>query len=95
MNESHSSNLASTETPERKSELRLALEGCLFKRAKKARDGELTYGLSAKRLGNGRWTGEAWFRDESGELTRVTVAGLLSAEELGNALLGAIETIGA
>jgi hypothetical protein len=84
----------SEEKTDRKSELRVALEAALYKRSKKAKDGAVHYGVRASQSSSGRWGGEAWFRDEGNEIVRVLVAGALTGDELGHALLDAVESFG-
>lgn len=82
---------------ERKSELRVALEGALFKRASKGKPGEVTYGVDTWLTANPgearRWMGSAWFRDHDGLVVRVTWQGAKTGQELGDRLLASIELI--
>jgi hypothetical protein len=78
--------------PERKSDLRLALEGACYRRAAIAKDGSRSYGVDLWQFENKRWGGEAWFRDAQGIVVRVTWQGC-TPTELGQRLIDSIELI--
>jgi hypothetical protein len=96
VNQERAISMDGDDRPVRKSELRLALERALFKRARRV-EGPAgpQWGISAEKTTCGRWNGVAWFVDEGNERVSIGVAGMLTPDELGSALLAAVEAIGA